>query len=215
VVVLIAAVAYVALRNAEEEGDDAGSGAPLPTAPGEAPAAAQLLATLVVADEVDRGAYERQAFGDGWRIGEDGCDVRFHVLVEESEVPVARGGGDGCTVVRGEWRSLYDGRVTDDPAELEIDHLVPLAEAWDSGAGAWPAERRVSFANDTDRPDALIAVTAAMNQSKSDRDPAEWMPPDRGAWCRYADAYVRQKAAWKLTVDPAEHDALENALAAC
>jgi len=71
------------------------------------------------------------------------------------------------------------------------------------------------YANDTRRPDALIAVTAAMNQSKSDRDPAEWLPPNRDAWCRYADAWIAQKAAWKLTIDPAERDALRNVLTSC
>jgi hypothetical protein len=73
----------------------------------------------------------------------------------------------------------------------------------------------VQYANDLNRRDALIAVTAATNQSKSDRDPAEWMPPNRDAWCRFAAAWITQKATWHLTIDPAERDALRNVLTSC
>lgn len=217
-ILLLLIVAYVAVRNAGDEGDGPAAAPPPAAAPAEAPgsdrSAVELLATLGVTGEASRGGYEREAFGGDWLVGADGCDVRIHVLVEESQVPVTRA-ADGCTIAEGEWLSLYDGYSTPNPEELEIDHMVPLAEAWDSGAGAWSAERRESFANDTTRPDALIAVTAAMNQSKSDRDPAEWMPPNRDAWCRYADAFVTQKAAWKLTIDPAEREALHNILTSC
>jgi Protein of unknown function (DUF1524) len=221
VVVLLAVLAWYLLRNQDD--DAAGSPPTTPPAgeapPAEAPAspegsAAEVLASLTVLPEAGRDGYEREAFGEGWRVAADGCDVREHVLVDESRAPVARG-GDGCSVQHGDWLSLYDGYSTPDPGELEVDHLVPLAEAWESGASGWSDERRETFANDLDRPDALIAVTAATNQSKSDGDPADWMPPNRDAWCRYAGAYVTQKAAWDLAIDPAEHDALENVLATC
>lgn len=174
------------------------------------------LASLPVARESSGEGYERSAFGDGWREGRDGCDTRDEVLAAESREP-ATVGRDGCTVTRGEWVSPYDGHSTPDPDDLEIDHMVPLAEAWESGASSWTTERRERYANDTDshRPDALVAVTAATNQSKSDRDPAEWMPPNRDSWCRYATAWITQKRAWRLTIDPAERRALRNALASC
>jgi Protein of unknown function (DUF1524) len=189
---------------------------PATSAPGagdDAPAD-ELLATLTVTEEGSDAGYERDEFGEGWRTDRRDCDVRERVLAEESQVPVTRE-DDECTVVEGEWVSLYDGYATPDPDELEIDHVVALAEAWESGADDWSDERRERFANDTRRPDALIAVTAATNQSKSDRDPAEWMPPNRDAWCRYAEAWITQKSAWELTVDRAERRALRNVLATC
>jgi hypothetical protein len=181
---------------------------------GDSPTPAQQLAALPVVRESHSGSYERDQFGEDWMTGANGCDVRDQVLAEESEVPVTRG-RDGCSVVEGEWLSIYDGYSTPDPEELEIDHMVPLAEAWESGAWEWPDTRRERYANDTRRPDALIAVTAATNQSKSDRDPAEWMPPERDVWCRYAEAWITQKSAWELSIDQAEHEALENILATC
>lgn len=216
VVALLVVAVFIAVRNAQD--DDTATAdpraTPSPTGPPVSGSPAELLASLVVTDEADRQGYEREVFGEGWLVDSSGCDVRNQVLAEESQVPVTRG-PDGCAVVRGEWLSIYDGYSTPDPAELEIDHVVALAEAWDSGASTWAPDRREEYANDLERPDALIAVTAATNQSKSDRDPAEWMPPNRSAWCRFTAAWITQKAAWQLTIDPAEHDALDNILASC
>lgn len=83
----------------------------------------------------------------------------------------------------GGWLSAYDGYTTSDPSELDIDHVVPLGEAWRSGASRWDPARRAAFANDLDAPQALIAVTAATNRSKSDSDPAIWQPPNTNHWC--------------------------------
>jgi hypothetical protein len=176
--------------------------------------AAELLDTLTVAPETGPAGYDRDRFDAGWQTGPDGCDTRDHVLAAESLTPPRH---DGCTVVAGEWLSAWDGARLADPAGLDIDHLVPLAEAWASGASSWDDGRRVAFANDVDpgRPDALVAVAAAANRAKGDRDPAEWLPPERAVWCRYANAWITQKAAWSLTIDDAEHQALADALATC
>lgn len=213
---------FLAVREVtEDRPGGAGPAAPTtaPPARGTAPTTAprpvdELLAGLTVAPETGGAGYEREAFGEGWRTQRDGCDTRERVLAEESRVE-PRLGADGCSVIGGRWLSLYDGYSTPDPDELEIDHVVALAEAWESGASEWPAERRERFANDLARPNALMAVTEATNQAKSDQDPAEWMPPSRASWCRYAGAWITQKATWGLTVDPAERDALGNVLAAC
>lgn len=175
--------------------------------------ARELLATLVVRDEGSRSGYEREAFGEGWAVDGNGCDTRERVLAEESKAPITR--RDDCSVVEGRWSSLYDGDTTRDPGDLEIDHMVPLAEAWESGASSWTAERRADYANDTRRHGALIAVTAGMNQAKSDRDPAEWLPPDQGSWCRYVNAWIVQKHDWHLTIDRAERDRLREVLTTC
>ncbi|MGW7244242.1 HNH endonuclease family protein [Streptomyces sp. NPDC054804] len=92
---------------------------------------------------------------------------------------------------------------------------MPLAEAWDSGASAWTAKEREAYANDLDDPRALIAVSAASNRSKADKDPTEWMPPYAPYWCDYVTDWVADKPRYQLSVDPAEQDALAERLEAC
>lgn len=185
-------------------GDD-GSGSAADADTADAPAD---LDRLVVAPEGGEEGYDRELFEHWVDADGDGCDTRCEVLEEERRTDLA-GLPDGG------WLSLYDGYTTDDPGELDIDHVVPLAEAWRSGASDWDAERREAFANDLDDPRALVAVTAATNRAKGDRDPAEWQPPARGAWCWYGEAWVATKLRWGLTADQAEVDALRNMLAGC
>lgn len=173
----------------------------------------ELLSTVTVAPESAGSAYDRDLF-DHWSDDDrDGCDTRKEVLISESHVAVQPGAR--CAIGAGWWLSVYDGYSTDDPSELEIDHLVALSEAWRSGADAWSPERRQAFANDLGHPGALVAVTAAMNRSKSDKDPARWQPPNRGAWCLYATDWITVKARWGLTADEAEATALRNMLNGC
>ena len=113
------------------------------------------------------------------------------------------------------WVSIYDGFVTSDKSQIEIDHVVALAEAWRSGAWNWDNARREAFANDLDEPDALIAVSSASNQSKADKDPAEWRPPLRTAWCQWAEGWTRVKVKWDLSADKPEADALRLMLQDC
>lgn len=167
---------------------------------------------LEVAAEGSDTDYDRDRFGD-WETQPDGCSTRERVLLDEAiEDPSV---GASCDVGPGEWESVYDGVTVEDPGELDIDHLVPLAEAWESGASEWTDERREEFANNLDDPQALIAVTAGSNRSKGDRDPAEWQPPERSEWCAYATAWIDVKAEWGLTADPAEVAELEDMLATC
>jgi hypothetical protein len=118
-------------------------------------------------------------------------------------------------VVAGDWYSLYDGLTFTDPAELDIDHMVPLAEAWDSGASSWDAARRQAYANDLDHPQALRAVSAAANRSKGDLDPGQWKPTREAAWCEYANDWVTVKKAWDLSADQNEVDDLRVMLRTC
>lgn len=169
---------------------------------------------LVVAAEASDAGYHRDLFEHWVDADHDGCDTRREILIRQSTSQIVP--GPGCDVGPGSgwWLSIYDGYSTDDPDEFDIDHVVALAEAWRSGASTWTEEQRRSFANDLEHPQ-LIAVTAATNQSKSDRDPASWQPPARDAWCRYATSWVTVKVAWQLTADPAEAKALRNMLAGC
>lgn len=111
--------------------------------------------------------------------------------------------------------SPYDGYETPDPAELGIDHVVALTEAWRSGAATWTCERRLAYADDLDEPAALVAVTAATNASKSDRDPSSWQPPNPDDWCRFARAWATVKLRWGLSADPAEVAALSSMARGC
>lgn len=156
---------------------------------------------LVVAPEHLEG-YDRGLFEHWTDADRDGCSTRCEVLEAERRPDVG-------------WVSIYDGFVTTDPAQLQIDHLVALAEAWRSGAWAWDNARREAFANDLEEPDALVAVSGASNQSKADKDPAEWRPPLRSAWCQWATAWIRVKVKWQLTADPAERSALRLLTADC
>jgi len=117
----------------------------------------------------------------------------------------------GCKVLAGRWLDPYTGVTYTSPAEVSIDHVVPLKEAWRSGAAAWPTERLVAFA--VTLRDALAAVEGSGNEEKADKDPARWRPPDRARWGTYATGWVTVKASWGLTIDIAEKAALEAMLA--
>lgn len=174
----------------------------------------ELLAGVEVRPESAQSGYDRSLFGSWIDADGNGCNTRAEVLRAESATP-AQVDPYGCQVLAGDWLSVYDGYRTDDPTELEIDHLVALAEAWRSGADTWSQERRVAFANDLGHPGALVAVTAAMNRSKSDKDPAIWQPPNRSAWCSYAADWVTVKQRWNLAMDTDELRAVRNMLAGC
>lgn len=167
------------------------------------------ISQLTISPERSSSGYSRSQFGDGWADGDgDGCRTRCEVLERDrrSSLPGLATGG---------WLSAYDGYTTDDPTELDIDHVVALDEAWRSGASAWTRQRRVSFANNLDDPLALAAVTAASNRSKGAKDPARWQPSNRSDWCDYVSAWVGVKLAWGLGVDPAEERALINMARGC
>ena len=173
-----------------------------------------MLIGLRVAPEGARAGYQRELFKLWVDADHDGCDTREEVLIAESR---SRAQVDpyGCKVIEGDWFSSYDGLMFTDPAELDIDHMVPLAEAWDSGASAWDGDRRQAFANDLDRPQSLRAVSASSNRSKSDLDPGQWKPTRDAAWCEYANDWVTVKKAWDLTADQNEVDDLRVMLRTC
>ena len=182
---------------------------------GAASTAEELLAGLVVRTADPAAPYVRDRFdGGGWAYDpETGCNTRERVLIDESVIEPQV--DDRCRTTLGRWRSLYDGATTDDPADLQVDHVVPLADAWRSGAAGWTPERRLAFANDLTSPDTLLAVTGSTNMSKGDSTPAEWLPPDPTARCPYVEQWVRVKAAWGLSVTAPEQRALARLLATC
>ncbi|MFK0172614.1 HNH endonuclease family protein [Streptomyces sp. NPDC090306] len=172
----------------------------------------QALAQLPVKAE-DRTGYERSKFRHWVDEDGDGCSTRNEVLLAEAAMAPERSGR--CTLTGGTWYSPYDSRRIDGPSGLDIDHMVPLAEAWDSGASAWSAAERQAYANDLGDGRSLIAVSAASNRSKADQDPATWLPP-AGDWiCTYVTDWITVKTRWGLAVDQAEAAAVSEALTRC
>jgi hypothetical protein len=165
---------------------------------------------LPVAGWASMRGYSRDRFPH-WREV-DGCDVRQTVLARDGED--IQLDDESCQVHGGTWSSRFDGRTLTDPGDLDVDHMVPLANAWRTGAGEWDEDRRADFANDLDRPQ-LIAVSAASNRAKGDQDPSEWRPPERDYWCRYAHDWVIVKHYWGLSVTQPEKDALADMLDSC
>lgn len=156
---------------------------------------------------------------DDWRhwIDADGdCqNARHEVLIEESLSPVTFRNSSGCTVDTGQWLALFTGTVVVDASSLDVDHMVPLANAHRSGAWAWsPAQKRL-YANELSYPGHLIAVTASANRSKGADGPEAWQPPDQSYYCQYATDWVVIKSEWELSVTEAEWAALDQMLNAC
>jgi hypothetical protein len=169
-----------------------------------------LLNSLPVSPERTSG-YHRDAFA-GWRDANgNGCDTRQEVLIAER----LAGRVVGCTVRNGRWRSSYDGVVTSSPRSFDIDHRVPLEEAWSSGAWRWTSDTRARYANDLGYSASLLAVTLHANRSKGDREPDEWMPDLRSQRCSYVKLWIGVKYRWRLSVDSAEKSFLARELRGC
>jgi hypothetical protein len=151
----------------------------------------------------DPALFEHWIDADG-----NGCDTREEVLAAESQITVSY--GNGCTITAGQWYSWYDGATWTNPSDVEIDHLVPLQEAWHSGAYRWAPELRKAYANDLGYLHSLEAVTDEVKQSKGGQDPTTWMPYLEP--CRYITDWVSVKWRWNLTVDNSERDALNSAI---
>ena len=172
-------------------------------------AALDLLGAVPVMLE-HRGGYDRGMF-PGWADADrDGCDTRAEVLRRESRSPV-RAAAVRCTIVAGDWLSVYDGLVIDDPSRLEIDHVVSLKEAWDSGAWAWTSDKRAAYANDLSDARTLRAVSVASNRAKGEKDPSNWLPVAEDQ-CRYLGDWVAIKARWGMSADQSEWGRIRNVL---
>ena len=170
------------------------------------------ISQLRVATEVRTG-YDRSLFPH-WKDSNSDCqDTRHEVLIAETSVSPTYTSGSQCSVATGRWFSYYDRASWTAASDVDIDHVVALAEAWDSGARTWTTVRRQSFANDLGDERSLIAVTDNVNQSKGDQDPSTWLPTyDK---CRYTLEWTAVKIRWGLTVDSAEKNALSSLGAQC
>lgn len=172
--------------------------------------ALSVLATIPQVKERPQG-YNRNLFKHWTDADGDSCNTREEVLIAESKTP-PQVDAYGCRVIAGDWYSEYDGLLHTDPSDLDIDHFIPLKEAWDSGAWAWSSSQREKFANDLSDARSLIAVTAGQNRSKGDKDLSNWLPPRKEALCTYVASWVAVKAHWKLSMDPSEWGRAKNIL---
>ena len=174
---------------------------------------AALLATITVENEYTSG-YVRELFPHWKDLDGDGCDTREEVLIRDSQTK-AQVDPFGCVVVAGDWLSPYDGARWSDKGNVDIDHVVALKEAWDSGAWAWTTSQRTLYANDLSDPRTLLAVTDSVNQSKSDKDPSNWLPPLASYHCTYISDWVAVKARWKLSMDQSEYGRVKKLVDSC
>lgn len=163
--------------------------------------ARSLALKLVVRAENGTG-YIRSAFPLWIDADHDGCDTRKEVLIAESKVKPTL--GTSCRVISGSWKSWYDNKTWTNPSDVDIDHVVPLKEAWDSGARTWTKTNRTRYANDLGFSWTLDAVTDNVNASKGAKDIAEWLPPLASTHCAYAVHWTAIKYRWRLTVDSTE-----------
>lgn len=205
-------------RRAQEFAAHAG----LPTV---APGVDVLAGVAVVPKRIHRYDYRRPAFGDPWDDNNDapgghsGCDTRNDILnrdlVDKTYVPTKR-----CptAVATGTLHDPYTNttiafrRGAKVGEAVQIDHLVPLAYAWDMGASSWSPRQRLRFAND---PANLLAVQGRANQDKSDLPPAQWMPPNAAFACQYAMQFIAVLRGYSLSVDRASTEVLRRAAATC
>ncbi|MDI3314271.1 MAG: HNH endonuclease family protein [Mycobacterium sp.] len=206
-------------------GDHAGEFASRADVPTVQPGADVLAGIVVVPARLRRYDYRRAAFGEAWTDdndapgGHNNCDTRDDILnrdlVDKTYVAIKR-----CpdAVASGILHDPYTDttvafqRGAGTGAAVQIDHIVPLAYAWDMGAYDWPYPRRVRFAND---PANLLAVAGQANQDKADSQPALWMPPNTAFWCQYGMQYIAVLRGYALPVDQPSAEVLRRAASTC
>ena len=159
----------------------------------------------------NRTGYSRDLFPHWIDADGDGCNTRAEVLIAEADDPPSV--GSGCSLTGGRWFSYYDGVSQTSASALDVDHMVPLAEAWDSGARTWTTATRQAYANDLGDYRTLVGVTASVNRSKGDQDIREWKPAREQ--CRYLKEWVGVKIRWRLSADSSEKSAMSSLAGGC
>ncbi|WOP19546.1 HNH endonuclease family protein [Raineyella sp. LH-20] len=201
---------------------DADAGSSVAVSSGDYQAAGAAIGRLRTGGAGEVAGYDRAAFGQAWAdVDHNGCDTRNDILARDLTGETFRDGSD-CVVVSGVLSDPYTLDASGQPTRIDftkanasavqIDHVVPLKVAWDTGAAGWTADKRRRLAND---PDNLLAVSGPTNSSKGDKTPAAWMPPNKGAWCAYAVDYVTIADRYGLSVAPADLARLRDGLTTC
>ena len=182
---------------------------------------AEKLAELRVRPAGTMDGYSREKFPHwsdaqayGWTLpagtpDPGSCDARDAALIRDGREEVV---GDGCSIGGGRWFDPYTGRTYYQPPDIDVDHVVPLANAWRSGAASWTTARKERFAN---VPLDLLSVEDNANASKGDKGPEAWKPPRAAYHCVYSKKWINIKHYWALSVTSAEKSALQQMLSTC
>lgn len=154
-----------------------------------------------------------------WKDADKDCqDARQEVLVRDSEVPVTfkpRDDEKECKVATGQWTCPYTGTVITDASKVDVDHMVALKDAHESGGWGWPADQRQAYANGLDDPTHLLATSQYGNRSKGAKGPDEWLPPLESARCQYIQDWVKVKEGWELGMSESEYGVITYMLKIC
>lgn len=149
--------------------------------------------------------YDRKSWPH-WIDADGDCqDTRAEILIRDSVVPVKFKRNKGCNVSWGQWIGPYTGKTITQASDLDIDHIVPLSHAHETGGANWTRDKKRQFAND---PDNLLAVDDATNQKKGDKGPARWKPPSKSYWCEYSRRWRQIKSKYGLTISTPEERSL-------
>lgn len=187
--------------------------------PADVKEARKELKGLEVKGRAPKTGFEREKFGPAWAdVDRNGCDTRNDILKRDLREETFKPGTHDCIVLSGVLDDPYSGKTIkfkrgqDTSMAVQIDHLIPLSDAWQKGAQRWPAGKRKQFAND---PLNLLAVDGPLNGQKSDADAATWLPPRKGYRCAYIARQITVKAKYALWVTAAEKAAMEGVLSSC
>ncbi|MEA2622649.1 MAG: hypothetical protein QOH61_1559, partial [Chloroflexota bacterium] len=161
------------------------------------------LAKLRTATALSLKGYSPRLYPHWLDPDRNGCDAREDTLIRDG-TNVKR--GPQCAIRSGIWVDQYSGRTYRAPRSLAADHLVPLANAWRSGARRWTRARRTQYAND---PLVLVVTSTQLDRQKGNRSPGQWKPPSRGNWFAYAERWIRIKSKYHLAVTRSERAALQ------
>jgi hypothetical protein len=177
------------------------------------------LAELTVKGRAPKTGFDRDKFGPAWSdVDHNGCDTRNDILKRDLGNEKFKSGTHDCIILSGTLKDPYSGKTIDfkrgqdTSTDVQIDHLVPLSDAWQKGAQQWAATKRKEFAND---PLNLLAVDGPLNGQKSDSDAATWLPPRKAYRCAYITRQIDVKAKYEVWVTSAEKDAMGTVLSAC
>jgi hypothetical protein len=180
--------------------------------PVQAGSAREALASLPIKGRSPKTGYERDQFGSGWATV-NGCSTRDIIMYRDmTNVTFS----DECSIATGTLNDTYTGKAIQftkaDASIIQIDHVVALSDAWQSGAQQLSKETRQQLAND---PLELLAVSGKENQTKSDSNAASWLPPNKAFRCQYIARQVAVKQKYSLWVTAPEHEAMNTILATC
>ena len=183
------------------------------------PTTLDVISTLQVKGRAPKTGYTREQFGPAWKdVDSNGCDTRNDVLKRDLRSIIYKGVGEDCVILSGILTDPYSGetisflRGVATSSEIQIDHVVALSNAWQTGAFKLSAESRKAFAND---PLNLLAVKGRLNSQKGDGDAATWLPPRKSYRCAYVSRQVAVKAKYGLWLTAPEKEAIVKILKTC